>query len=75
MQRKSKLAIRSLERPGIISHWRCLPPSFSRHGFLSLALLCGAGILYVLSSLTFMSLPVYAARDCSSSRRCSLQVQ
>ena len=67
MQRKSKLAIRSLKRLGIIGHWRCLPPSFSRYRFLSLAVLCGARILYVLSSLTLMSLPVCAARDCSSS--------
>ena len=75
MQRKSKLAIRSPERPGIIGHWRCLSPSFLRYAFLFLAMLCGAGILYVLPFQTLMSLPVCTARDCSSSQRYSLQVQ
>ena len=61
MQRKSKLAIKSPTRPGIICHWRCLRSSFSRYAFLFLVVLCGAGIHYVLPSHTLMSLTLFAA--------------
>ena len=63
MQRKSKLAIKSPERPGIICHWRCLRPSFSRYAFLFLAMLCVAGIHYVLPSYTLMPESLFAAAD------------